>query len=562
VKSKVYRPRSSVSRYYLLLFNLPKWEYLAVFLIATSLLIVVLFGEKSVPIILGSLFSMLVLSAYRVIYRETVFWKMKRVIGLALAVAVYSSVYTVLTKDVVVSVASSTALLSVVVMGLDGTCSARYLVVTAPPLLSLVVSSAYGIISREQLVLGASLTVLVALLDVAIYLFMSRRRINNYRLPDIGTLFLRNWLDRRTDIERVFEETGVYETVHPRVLEFPDFVIVYSDVHYGPFSNIGSSRLPEHISEFFTQVRGVRAVALHGLGSHDRNIVSRKFVNDYMRNLKETFTSGFKEPLMYYGSFALDYSDWSALCIVFDKLSIVFVSRPGKGIDDLPYELQEEYELKALSRGLGDFVIVDTHNWELEEGRRIREVGDLRKLLDMVLEHIDSMKKTRDPVRVRSKIAWFKSTAPGLINGEGCIFFISGEGREEACIVYLRGNNMKPGVRNMVLEKLKSLGLRFVEVVTNDEHGETATRAHIAYIPVHDTPELLRDIEETARNLMNTNYHEDSFYWSTRMNLKLAGLTVFKLEEALKKSIRETALILLLYVFATPLVIATVLTLL
>ncbi|MEM1803309.1 MAG: DUF2070 domain-containing protein, partial [Desulfurococcaceae archaeon] len=127
MKSKVYRPRSSVSRYYLLLFNLPKWEYLAASLIAISLLIVVLFGEKSVPIILGSLFSMLVLSAYRVIYRETVFWKMKRVTGLALAVAVYSSVYTVLTKDVVVSVASSTALLSVVVMGLDGTCSARYL---------------------------------------------------------------------------------------------------------------------------------------------------------------------------------------------------------------------------------------------------------------------------------------------------------------------------------------------------------------------------------------------------------------------------------------------------
>lgn len=553
--SKLYTPRTAVARYYLFLFSLPKWQFLAGALVVITILSTILLKTKSIPIILNSVLTLAVITSYRKINPHTVFWKTKRVVGLALAVAVYSTIYTVITGAPVIPVASSVTLLTVVILGLDGTSAYRYLIASTPPALTLVISNRLELVSHSEMLYGILLVVVFILLDVGIYLFMSRKRIGKLGLADLGTLFLRNWLDKKPDIEEFFEKTGETEVVRPRILEFPDFMIVYTDVHYGPFSNVGSSTLPEKIKRLFYSIRGKEVLPVHGLGSHDRNIVSNRYSDRYLEEFEKLYSSSSHEKLLYYGAFSCQYKSWRALGVVFNKVSLVFVSRPIKGIDDLPYRIQVKFEEKASKLGLGDLIIIDSHNWELVSEEKAGELEILEEMIDRLISEIARIRESRKPVEVESRFASFSAKAPGLIAGEGHIFCIGGGGREEVCVVYLRGNNMKPGVRDKILERLTPLNTSLTEVITNDEHSETATRSHIIYVPVHESPDLLDNVERAVREISNKPKSVGAFYTAININTKIMGESAVHLEKVLKSSVREAGVLLPLYVFATPVVV-------
>jgi putative membrane protein len=555
--NKLYRPKSFVSRYYQVLFTLPKWQFLAAAFLLVALAVIAVFGARSTPVIFSSVLTFAVLAAYRLAYRDTVFWKLKRVVGLSLAVLVYGAVFTVLTGDAMISAASSTTLIAITLLGLDGTSPARYIVVATPATAASLLLWLLGLIPPSGLIKGLLVVAILCIADAAIYLFMSRRRVCGYRLPDVGTLFLRNWLDKRTDIEEFFEKCSSEELVNPRVIELPGLLVVYTDVHYGPFSNVGSSRLPEIIQRSFEKLGVGKVLALHGLGSHDRNIASALHVEEYVRALKSAYTCARKEELLYHGAFLLERGEWRLLGLVFDKASLIFISRPGAGIDDLPYSLQEEYVLEARKAGLGDLVLVDSHNWELTSEERV-PVEALRGLAGEVVLKIAEL-RSRPPTEVLSKYVCFKARAQGLINGEGCVLCIGGKGRESVCLAYLRGNNMKPGVRDMIVEHLKEAGADYIEVVTNDEHSETATRASIVYVPVHESSELLNAVSTAAKRLAEMPWSSGGRYWSFKINVKLMGGAMLDLAKILKSSTRESAALLLFYALASPLILSLIL---
>lgn len=549
---KVYRPKSVISKYYAMLFSLPKWQYLIVAFIAIALILILSMGYSSFPLLLNSLFTFVTLRVYAYLHGQSVFYKAKRSIGLALAVLIYSVIFTAATKDALVAIASSVSLIVVVLRGLDGTTATRYAIASIPPLATLGISHLCGYFSLSRSVLGFVAILAVALLDVTIYAFMSRRKLNRHRLPDIGTLFLRNWLDRRTEIERVFDELGEYQYVNPRIIELGGLAIIYTDVHYGPFSNIGSSRLPKVLLDVFRGIGFTNVISLHGLGSHDRNIASSIHVQAYINALVKKVFNSEKIKLLYHGAFIIEENSWRVLGAIFDKFSLMFVSRPGKGIDDLPYIIQVEYELKAKRKGLGDVVIVDSHNWELEEEPNITA---LKVLLDRCLEKVEKI-KLRPPVEVQSKYRCLEARSLGLIGNEVCILCIGGAEREEVCLIYLRGNNMKPGTRDLLIKEATSLATKFIEVLTNDEHSETGTRSYIAYIPVHESQELLEAVRKASTELMNDQPIKGAWLYTSRMDLKLMGRAAIELERLLKHSIRETAILLLTYVFGTPIILS------
>ncbi|MCC6043258.1 MAG: DUF2070 family protein [Desulfurococcaceae archaeon] len=554
---KLYRPKSIVSRYYTVLFNLPKWQVLTAALTSLSSLLVVAMGIGSVPLILNAAVTYMVLEAYARLNRETVFYKVKRRLGLSLATLVYTAIFTFITRSSLVALIASTSLLTVVIVGLDGTAPPRYLLSIAPPLLSLTVLTALGMIPASHLYFGVVAIMALVFVDMAIYAFMSRRRIDGWSFPDLGTLFLKNWLDRNTLIERAFDEMGEYQYVNPRIIELGDLVIVYSDVHYGPFSNIGSSRLPIMIKDFVVKTMGKYAISLHGLGSHDRNIVSSEYTLKFIDELTKTLTVNDSVQLKYHGAFKKTRDSWEALAVVFDKATLVLISRPGLGIEDLPYFLQLEYELKARSAGLGDLILVDAHNWELQGEL---ELDELKALLDEVVEEVARF-RSREPIEVEYKYRCFKTKATGLVDGEACIICLGGSSRESVCLLYLRGNNLKPGARDSLLERLKYTQATYCEVLTNDEHTETGTRAYIAYYPVHDSPELLDDVERFAKELSRVRWRVGATLRQARMELKLMGRSIEVIKRGLSSSLKETAVLLTTYVFGSPIVLMAISTL-
>lgn len=548
---KTYKPKAVVSKYYMILFTLPKWQILVSMFILISVLLVFLLGGDSIPLLINSFLVTVVYKIYAELCKETVFYKWKRIIGLSIAILVYTIIITVITGSGFIAIVSSSTLLIVITLGLDGTTMTKYVVSTLPPMFTLSISYFVNFYSRQDLILGVFIIFILIIVDILIYTFMSRRKIGKHTLPDLGTLFLQNWLDKRTSIEKAFEDIGEVQYVNPRLIDLGDLILVYTDVHYGPFSNIGSSTLPAVLLDVFRRLGVKNIISLHGLGSHDRNIVSSKYRDKFIDELVRTYINGGKSELYYRGAFKLEHKNWSLIGIVFDKLSFIIVSRPGKGIDDLPYEIRLEFELKSKSLSLHDLIVLDSHNWELTEDL---DIDGLREILDMALHEIKKY-MTRLPVKVKYKYECFETSAPGLVNGYGCITCITGDNREEACIIYLRGNNMKPGVRDLILEKARILNTAYIEVITNDEHSETGTRSHIVYIPIHDTPELLETIEKTTISLARKEYSEGAWLYNCRMDLKLMGSSINYIKKQLSSSVKETALLLLSYVFLTPIIV-------
>ncbi|MFZ8783772.1 MAG: DUF2070 family protein [Desulfurococcaceae archaeon] len=548
--TKLYKPRTRVGRYYSILFSLPKWQYLVAALLLLSFTLLLTTGRDFYPLLLNSLLVFTYTRIYASTYKKSVFYKIKRSLGLSLVVLVYSSLLLLITRIIPLIVVSSATLTIVVILGLDKTSPLKYLLATSPQLTTLLAMSAAGWLNLVELVKWVLVLLTIVVADVAIYLYMARQKLGNTPLPDLGTLFLRNWLDRRTEIEDVFSGAGEEFTVNPRILELGDLLLIYTDVHYGPFSNIGSSRLPALLIEDFSRL-GKHVLTLHGLGSHDRNIVSSSEVAKYRERLLQEYFNGNRREILYHGGFCSEYYEWRLCGVVFDKLALVFISRPVAGIDDLPYSIQLEYELKARRLGVGDLILVDSHNWELQKPL---EMDSLREALDAALQRILDIKK-REPTTTLFRYVCFKATAHGVIDGDVCILCIEGYERERFCLVHVRGNNMKPYVRDLVLERAKPLGTELVEVITNDEHSETAIRASITYIPVHESEELLKAIHERSGELVKMSPRETVWIYALRENVKLMGEVAVNLERLLETSIREATILLLLYVFLTPVVL-------
>ncbi|WP_448577669.1 DUF2070 family protein [Thermosphaera sp.] len=547
----LYRPKTTVGKYYSILFSLPHWKVLAVAIIGILLLTVVILRYESTPFIMNTLLTLFVLEVYGRIVRGTVFHKLKRRVGLSLTILVYSLINYVLLKDWRVSTISTAIMFVIVIQGLDGTRWWRYIVAVTPSFLTLLIIDQiileFPNVYTRLLFLSF---LLIIFLDLVIYVVMGRHRINGFKAPDLGSLFLRNWLNGDKEIEKVFEKLGVYHNVTSYILRTDGFALVYTDLHYGPFSNTGSSQLPMLIRNTYLKL-GLDVYLLHGFGSHDRNIASSDYVKDYLARLETAILDNCGKELKYHGSFKVKGKDyWEVTGIVFDKVSFLIVSRPVKGIDDLPYELQVEYALKAKHLGLGDVILVDAHNWERQEEMDFEE---LRKTLDESLGLVEKI-RSRVPEQPLAKHLCFKTNAPGLIEGEACLLQIGSSTYEETILLLLRGNNMEPGLRDNLVELLrKSLGGEVIaEVLTNDEHTETGIRANITYIPVHYSDNLRRDLEVQLERFKTIKPHGRICVNEENLNVKLFGKSAFQLEQLVKKSYVESAFLLIAYAFATP----------
>lgn len=551
---KLYKPRNQVSKYYSFLFTLPKLSALSAFFAASILLTVIWLQRGSLLYVANALALQLTLLIYTRLNRESAFHKLSRRIGLGLVVFLYSLAIGLVTGKWYLGVGASSSIIYAVVLGIDGTRAPRYLVGLSPALItSITWIIAAG--NARQALYCALISAAFGLMDAAIYLYLSRRKVGDYPSTEWGTLFLKNWLDKRRDIERAFESISEPAIVKPRIFGLGDLYLVYTDIHYGPFANVGSGDFPEILSSAFSK-RGLRAICLHGFGSHDRDLASSgeslKLAEKVLASLGEP---GW-EPLKLKCVRALSESGYSILLLAFDRAAIAFVSRPGKGIDDPPYYVQARAEGVLGGRGI-DPILIDSHNWELGAGR---EEGAPPGLAEAIAGEIAKC-QDEAPGEVLYRYECFVSSSPGLIKGEGCVIEIrkagSGEG---AVLVYLRGNNITPGARDEILGAVRrACGDLPAEVFTNDEHTETGTLASFVYIPIHPTPALLESIEEACRALAAKPYSAGLYYKKLEAEARVLGRGSEELKELLRKSFAESFILLTTYAFVIPWLLALLL---
>ncbi len=538
---KTYKPKSDVSKYYSILFALPTTRILS--LIALSLnLVLIFYGFYLYITYFVLILVVLTIYAYST---SSVFRRWKRILGLALIVEVVS--FTIGLIKPVIGIIYSTIFIILSIQGIDGTRYYRYFICVLPAVLVLIL---FGYDTKYLL-----LVFIPVILDYLIYLIMGTYTIDGYKMPDIGSMYLRNYLSRSREIEIVFRKLPIEEYVKPVIILVDnDLALVYTDVHYGPFSNVGSSMLPRMLIDKLRR-RGYRnVVVLHGMGSHDRNIPTYNDAIRYVNNILEIPNRSRGYELKCYECFRVKGGDhWDLLIIVFDKLSLILISR-DKGIDDLPYSLQLLIDKYVRERGVGDVLLIDCHNHELNDEP---DIDSLKNLLLRALDLIEESLKNSKAMKVKIRATTVKTSSPGIIGDEITLLELS-MSNKRIILVYIPGNNMEPNLRAKIKEYISNnvgIPIDNVEVLTNDEHTETGTTSRSAYIPVTYSNELFKALDKGLKKLQSKPYIDNLRLFKDIVKIPLMNEGINLLKELLHKGFRLSAILILSYIIITPIIL-------
>ncbi|ABN70412.1 membrane protein-like protein [Staphylothermus marinus F1] len=539
---KIFKPNSELSKYYSFIFRLPGIYAVLLLIISVNVLFFIHVGYNILVYIVYFILVFLIVSVYGILSNSP-YKRLKRSLFLALITETYAFIIGFF--DIGLGIVSSTVMIILGILGVDGTSIGKYILSIIPPLLVLIIFNMYSYIP---------LLIVPIFLDYIIYKVMSIHKIGSYPAPDLGSMFIRNILEKKRDIEKVFKDLGVEETVHPRIIyNNNELFILYSDIHYGPFSNTGSSMLPTLLYEKLKHRYG-SVVVLHGMGSHDRNISTFDETIKFVEYIIENTDDANSEYIKFYDYERISDGEWDLLILVFNRLSIIFISR-NEGIDDLPYDLQMEYELKAVHAGLGDLILVDCHNHELESKPNIEA---LRKLLDKAINKISEIKRNNNEKTLIYRAKTIKARSPGVIGSRITLIQLGGDPEKLLTLIYIPGNNMEPGLREKirsVLSEKYGVVEKRIEVFTSDEHTETGIYSSTIYIPVQYNDKLLTAILKGYKDLLEKEFKKDLKYKKLSVKTKLMKNTAWKLLELVHNSFKLSFILIWSYVLLTPLIL-------
>jgi len=540
----VYKPKTGLEKYYAVLFKLPSIPSIVVTTIVINIIAYLLNKQ-----VLFTAFSLYVLTVMIILVYSKIFngplRYANRILMTGLLVEMYSLILMFILGPRYGLIASSIFLI-IIVLGINGTSIRNYVVATIPVIVTYLIY--YGL--DAILFIGVFLAVL---LDYVIYKVMSIHKLAGYPAPDLGTLFVKNWLDRDRTIEKVFSEISVEQKVKPRILKIGDGYLVYTDIHYGPFSNVGSSMFPRILEELSEKP----VLTLHGAGSHDRDIPSYEQARQYAEKILECIKQKCRfQKIKSYSPFSISIEDgWEFLVIPFTSLNLVFISRT-KGIDDLPYEYQTWIEKICENKGLSETILIDCHNHEVEEPMNF---DTLKKGLELVIQRLEELSSKEEPQEVYGRIVEVRNIRSlGVIGDKiyGIDLLWPREQAKRIVLIYIPGNNMEPGLSDKIRYKISSeLGIdpKYVVVFTNDEHTETGVYSSSTYYPVLETKELMRGINILAEKLKSEKPpYSPIEYASFEHIVPLLDDSAYKLVEIVKKNAPLSSVLLLGYLFLGP----------
>jgi len=301
-----------------------------------------------------------------------------------------------------------------------------------------------------------------------------------------------------TDLEKVFHDYGREYVAKVSVLAFDRdrdrVAIIVPGVHFGPFRSLGSSPLPHQVDEVLEKI-GVKHVLLHGAGSHEIDIVTNELSRRFAEELAKVVRLEGKETEVY-EPYRVVANNREAFVIPTSRLSIVAISSPLTGGDDLPIELQERATKLAEMYGMDDVVVVDCHNLE---GPRCLDIEEFEPLLRRALS---STTAPCNSLRVGYGEDYARGYVRGLCSNKVKVLALECHGKRYA-LIYLFGNNAQVGLRDRLRRIALEEGFADCEVVTADDHLCTATTFDVPYYAVEPSPVLDSAVRNALRKALN-----------------------------------------------------------
>ena len=283
----------------------------------------------------------------------------------------------------------------------------------------------------------------------------------------------------RDEIESFFTAISVPARVRVGAVMFrtskrTKVVFVAPMVHPGPMGYVGGSDLPAKLRAGLEDVAEAVLVA-HGPTTHDENPANSKEVEKLAPLVRELIRSA---PASSTASPMVRVREGKAnVCVqVFGGRALIVASLAPNPTDDIESAVGFAAMQEARIAGAAEAVFVDAHNC-MEVGSGLTHFGTAaahdiitatRKAVETALA--DPSGPLRVGVGARRGIA----TPREGIGSEGIQALVTEVAGRRTAFVLFDGNNMIPGLRDKIRDRLSNL-LADVEVLTTDNHSVNVT---------------------------------------------------------------------------------------
>jgi putative membrane protein len=288
--------------------------------------------------------------------------------------------------------------------------------------------------------------------------------------------FLTDWLEgQNEELESYLCELGIETEIDASTFAFRKkgannikAIMLVSNLHPGPFLNIGSSVMPFLFESLMQRRLGAVALVPHGASGHELNLVSQEHNERIMAwalsNLADSHYSGLATPVKRSSN-----ATATATAQIFDGCALVTMTTSPLDMEDVPSELVTK--LLALTHGkFRGLALVDAHN--CLTGPTTMTPQKVSALQEAALASLQVSAEQRPTV---FKIGAGYARPDGFTLKEGfgpggtSVIAIEVTGHRFA-YVCIDGNNMIRGLREEILARLNSLGFDDGEVMTTDTH--------------------------------------------------------------------------------------------
>ncbi len=333
--------------------------------------------------------------------------------------------------------------------------------------------------------------------------------------------------------------------------------IVIPNIHTGPLKSIGSSSLISYLSRKFNHELKVPLVYLHGVGSHELDVVTRQdlerivdsvvstFKNDLLDNDKDVNT-------VFYKPVQRRNNGIRVTTLPINDKIITIISRENKASDDIPLNVFN----KVKNEIDNNLIIVDAQNHYSQDNSWTND--DIENL-KMILKNI-KFEKCSDYKLGISKIPADNFGDQYEIGSNGVDVIIVQCDDIKELIVIFDGNNIVDELVEKIKEKFKNT-FNIIEVLTTDNHELTGVGRGRGYRLVgesipheHILNTIANYVEKTLKKLQapKTNYRKIVI-----KNVKVLGEEGFeRLRKIAMKSVKAIP-IFVLVMFILPVTLTT-----
>lgn len=344
--------------------------------------------------------------------------------------------------------------------------------------------------------------------------------------------FLRSFTEKKSKfLEDFLWGISIYVDVPVFIIRFvtenDTIYLIVPKLHYGLYGEVGSSMFPYQVERY---VRDGRILVFHGPGSHELDAATSKESEKVAQAIGKAISGDGWTEAIFKSLTKRTFNSFTDLELITDKLKVLFLRRPGKGIDDLPEELWG----RILKNHV---VVVDTHSEEKREEFTDQEISDLIRNLERNVGETDG--EPEGKLRIGYGEAKVGPDCLTLCHNvvKALTFEINGK---KVTIVYLYANNAQPGLGEEISEWTKDLTGETI-LVTPDDHSCTASSLSSLYYPAAPCKSMREAVTEAVkRSLSSMSYAKISFNIITVKHVKVLGKIVSILVEGLEIVGRKT----------------------